>query len=191
MDPFHVIQWLVLWGVITRKNDVRSNTHAFLSVMYSVFWFYFREHRKPHGEAIERISREITVGYMIADLYKITHWSLAIHHVTAIYSALFIFGIPSYYGMFSKLMVVELSTPFVNMWLQDRQDYNSWMRMIIAFFIFRMCYVPWYITQMQQVCSNENYYNNCHTDILLLGGFYTMNSWWFYKMLKNRPIRIQ
>lgn len=165
----------LFWNSFT--NDfVRSTIHAISSVFLSCFCLEYNFIR------VQSFSISLSLGYFISDLrYVIAnrqHPSFIAHHLLAIL-VLYIF--PDRHPdtlLYSKLMLIETSTPFINMHLIDKQCKIKWAVAGLIFFLVRIVYFP--IVVLANVSETDEL---TYAFLLYLG-----NLWWFYKHLSKKKI---
>lgn len=164
----------VFWYSIGNDFE-RSTFHAILSVFLCSLCLEYNFLK------IQQLNVYLSLGYFLADLqYVITrkqHPSFLVHHVISIY-ALYLFTVRhSDTLLYSKLMLIEFSNPFMNMYLANKECKIKWAVAGFVFFIVRLVYFPaalvLYVRRWDEmVCGGT----------LLIG-----NIWWFWKHTKRIP----
>jgi hypothetical protein len=161
-------------------NDyVRSTLHAIASVFLSCLSLEFNTF------SVQNFNICQSLGYFIADLRYVIerrqHPSFFLHHILSIF-ILYIF--PDRHPnslLYSKLMLIEASNPFMNLHLVDRTCYYKWVNATFVFFLMRIVYFP--IAVITSVTEHDELF---YAFILYLG-----NLWWLYKLLLKRRCKFR
>lgn len=163
----------LLWNSF--DNDfVRSTLHAVSSVFFSCLCLDY-----PSLAPLQTFNMYQSLGYFTADLRYIVshrqHPSFLVHHLLAIF---LIYIFPERHPdtlLYSKLMLIEASTPFINLHLADRSCKIKWGTAAIVFFLVRIVYFP--IVVVANISRRD--------ELVYSGLLYLGNLWWFYKHLRK------
>lgn len=157
-----------------RNDYVRSTLHAITSVFLSCISL-------DYGTTyVQNFNIYQSLGYFIADLrYVIVnkqHPTFVAHHLLSIFILLiFPYRHPNTL-LYSKLMLIETSNPFINIHLVDKTCKIKWTTATITFFLFRIIYFP--IVVLANISKTDELF---YASLLFIG-----NIWWFTKHLSKR-----
>lgn len=161
----------LLWNFV-KSDSLRSTIHAIASVFLSCLCLDY-----PNFE-IQNFNICMSLGYFIADLrYVIAnrqHPIFIAHHLISIYILYALFHRYPDKLHYSKLMLIEASTPFINIYVLDKECKIKWVVAGFVFFFVRIVYFP--IISLNCASHYDEYF---FSFILYLG-----NLWWFRKLIK-------
>lgn len=174
--------YMLAFYIIRHDNIVRSDVHAACSLVLSISCIQFKI------PLLEKINKCMSVAYYIVDFpssYRYS-WVYPIHHLCSIYSLLVIFTrlkFPEHELLHSKVMMVEASVPFFNMYTRNK-SINNYILCLSSMLTARLIYFPILIW----ILSKK--YKFTHLDEQFMVSLFTIGNTYFYFNILRKFIKL-
>lgn len=182
MNLITLIVNITFWSQIKKYygDNIMSYIHAIIVVILSTILWTFMLH--------ENFLVSLMVGYFISDLknvYKKKEFDMVFHHIFCIVFISYVYKTFPYNNIYetnavSKTAILEISTPFLNMYKSTKKPIYGLM-LIITFFFSRILWLTYIITKTFYGVPLEVLGN---TERVFMTMFVLLNYWWFMKILR-------
>lgn len=173
---------ITFWLLIQKKygSSVMSTIHATTAVILSLILWTFYIH--------EEHLVSIMVAYFISDLYNVfkkKQYDMIFHHIFCTMFILYIHKLFPHDNIYesnalSKLVLLEISTPFLNMYKSTKKPIYGVM-LLITFFLSRIMWLTYiFVKSFYGVPFDLLGYR----DRIFFMGFVLLNYWWYMKIVR-------
>jgi hypothetical protein len=157
----------IIWYTGKSKPLTRSTIHALIAFIL------------PNFTSVPNIyTATISTGYFISDLPECRTWLYKLHHIMGIWIMWTLIQKPyTNHNIFKKVMIVEVSTPFLNYFLINKNSNRCLIYLLAHIFCRNYMLTKIYLKYIPQF-SNEGINN------ITLGSFclfLLMNYWWTWR----------
>lgn len=172
---------IIVWLYVRKKygDSAMSTIHSTTVVMIStILWIFMMN----EGHLVS-----IMLGYFISDLYNVImkkQYDMVFHHV---FCTVFIYYIYHKFphdnvyetNAVSKAAILEISTPFLNLYKNTKKPIYGIM-LLITFFLSRIVWLTYIVLKNFSVPFEILGY----TERLFMIFFVLLNYWWYMKMVR-------